>query len=292
MPSNTAAWLTGAKIKPLEVRSAECPSQLGENEIVIKNEALAINPVDWKMQDYALFPLNYPAILGQDVAGTVQEVGSSVSRFSKGDRVLGYAIGLITQKPRDGAFQEYTVVPANLASPIPSTLPFEHAAVLPLALSTAAAGLFQREYLALPPPSLDPKPTGQTLLVWGGASSVGSNAIQLAVAAGYEVVTTASAKNFEFTKKLGASQVFDYNSKTVVNEIVEALKGKAFAGVFDAIGADGANQNSLDIAAQSKGSKFVAAALMQPENIPAGVSAKVCNFFENFISLFGYIRGV
>ena len=273
MPSNTAAWLTAAKSNPLEVKTAPYTSP-GENEIVIKNGAVAVNPIDWKVQDYAFFPLIYPAILGQDVSGTVVQVGSAVSRFSKGDRVLGYALSLVTQKPSDGGFQEYTVVPAKLASQIPSSLPFENAAVLPLTLSTAAAGLFQKEYLALQHPSLDPKPNGQTLLVWEGASCVGSNAIQLAVAAGYEVVTTASPKNFELTKKLGASQVFDYNSKTVVNEIVEALKGKTVVGVLDAIGANGAIQNSLDILAQGEGNKFVATVLQPPENIPEGISAK------------------
>jgi NADPH:quinone reductase-like Zn-dependent oxidoreductase len=282
MPPNTAAWLTAAKAKPLEVKPSDYTSP-GENEIVIKNGALAINPVDWKIQDYAFFPLKYPAILGEDVAGTVVDVGSSVSRFSNCDRVLGHALGLATQKASDGAFQEYTVVSANVASPIPSTLSFESAAVLPLALSTAATGLFQKENLALQHPSLDPKPTGQTLLVWGGSSSVGSNAIQLAVAAGYVVLTTASPKNFEYTKKLGASQVFDYNSKTVTNEIVEALKGKTVAGVLDAIGADGAFQNSADVLAQSEGNKFIATVLQPPEDIPAGVSAKVCNFSEYFI---------
>lgn len=105
----------------------------------------------------------------------------------------------------DNAFQEYTVVPAHMASPIPSTLSFDHAAVIPLGLSTAAAGLFEKEYLAPQHPSVSPKPTGKALLIWGGSTSVGSNAIQLAVAAGYDVITTASPKNFDYVKKLAAS---------------------------------------------------------------------------------------
>ncbi|TVY49846.1 Zinc-binding alcohol dehydrogenase domain-containing protein cipB [Lachnellula occidentalis] len=273
MPSNTAAWLTAAKSNPLEVKTATYTSP-GDHEILVKNGAVAVNPIDWKTQDYAFFPLIYPTILGQDVAGTVVEVGSAVSRFRKGDRVLGHALSLFTKKPSDGGFQEYTIVTENLASQIPGALSFENAAVLPLGLSTAAAGLFQKEYLALQHPSLDPKPNGQTLLVWGGASSVGSNAIQLAVAAGYEVLTTASPKNFDYTKKLGASQVFDYHSKTVVADLVQALKGKTVVGVLDAVGANGAAQNSLDILAQGEGSKFVATVLKPPEHIPAGTSAK------------------
>ena len=112
--------------------------------------------------------------------------------------------------------------------------------MLPLGLSTAACGLFQKDYLALAyltvsPPSL----TGGTLPVWGRSTSVGSNAIQLAVAAGYEVVTTASAKNWEYVKKLGAGAAFDYNSESVVRGFVEAFKGKKCAGAV-AVGGAGA----------------------------------------------------
>lgn len=64
--------------------------------------------------------------------------------------------------------------------------------------------------------------TGQTVVVWGGSTSVGSNAVQLAVAAGYEVVTTASPRNFDHVRALGASAVFDYNSSTVVQDIIGA----------------------------------------------------------------------
>lgn len=100
-----------------------------------------------------------------------------------------------------------------MASLIPSTLFYESAAIIPLGLATAACGLFQKDHLAREYLSISSKPTGKALLVWGGSTSVDSNAIQLAVAGSYEVLTTASPKNFDYVKKLGASQVFDYNSK-------------------------------------------------------------------------------
>jgi NADPH:quinone reductase-like Zn-dependent oxidoreductase len=62
-------------------------------------------------------------------------------------------------------------------------------------------------------------------------------AVQLAIAAGYEVITTASAHNFDYVKKLGASQVFDYNSPTVQEDVLGAFKSKTLAGVMDSIGA-------------------------------------------------------
>ena len=134
---------------------------------------------------------------------------------------------------------------------------YESAAVLPLGLSTAACGLFQKDFLALQYPSVPPKPTGKTLLVWGGSTSVGSNAIQLAVAAGYEVITTASPKNFDYAKKLGASRVFDYNSKTAVRDIIAAFKGKTSPGRWPSALVGAA---CLDIVHGCKGDKFVSMA--------------------------------
>ncbi|KAK9341949.1 hypothetical protein V1522DRAFT_442085 [Lipomyces starkeyi] len=177
--------------------------------------------------------IKYPIILGSDVAGEVVEVCCAVTRFKVGDRVVGYAVG-IDEKFNSSAkcaFQTYTVLLAHMASQIPSTLSYESAAVLPLGLSTAACGLFQKGHLALEYPSVTPKLTDKTLLIWGGSTSVGSNAIQLAVAAGYEVITTASPSNFDYVKKLGASQVFDYNGKTIVDDLIHAFKGKKLAGV-------------------------------------------------------------
>ncbi len=256
MPTNTAAWL-GAKQAKLEVKSAPYTSPR-ENEIVVKNHAVAINPVDWIIQVASVYRwITYPFVLGSDVAGEVVEVGNAVTRFKVGDRVLGHAVGTDKDRnnPAEGAFQEYTVLLAHMAAPIPRTMPYENAAVLPLGLSTAACGLFQKDQLALQHPSATPTPTGQTLLVWGGSTSVGSNAIQLAVAAGYEVITTSSPRNFAYVKKLGARQVFDYNSTTVVTDIIAAFQGKTLAGAL-AIGT-GSAEPCADIVHACDGAKFI-----------------------------------
>ena len=273
MPSNTAAWLT-AKGVPLEVKSSPYTSP-GENEIVVKNGAVAINIVDWSLQDMGetLFPwLTYPHVLGADVAGEVVEVGSAVSRFQIGDRVIGHAIGNRTSKSPNGAFQMYTVVLAHMASPIPSSLTYESAAVLPLAVSTAACGLFQKDHLALQYPSISHRPAGKALLIWGGSSSVGSNAIQLAVAAGYEVITTASPKNFDYVKKLGASQAFDYHSNTIVDDLIDAFKGKTIAGALAVT--RGSGEACVEVVDKSIGDKFVSMAMPVPDNLPSGVGTK------------------
>lgn len=84
---NQAAWLKEAN-SPLEVGPAPMPTAAA-GEIIVKNAAIAINPVDWHQQDVGVFVQRFPAIIGCDVAGEVHEVGSGVSRFKEGDRVIG-----------------------------------------------------------------------------------------------------------------------------------------------------------------------------------------------------------
>lgn len=124
------------------------------------------------------------------------------------------------------------MVPTSATCPIPVSIKYEAASVLPLSVSTAAAELYQHDYLALPLSSTSPKKTGKTLLVWGGSSSVGSTAIQLATASGLKVVTTASVKNFEYCK-LGAKEVFHYSSKDIVAELVAAMQVADLAGAYN-----------------------------------------------------------
>lgn len=86
-PTNQAAYLVKAG-QPLEVRDAPLPTA-GPGEIIVKNAAIAINPLDWHMADFEVFIQQWPAILGCDVAGVVHEVGAGVERFQVGDRIIG-----------------------------------------------------------------------------------------------------------------------------------------------------------------------------------------------------------
>jgi NADPH:quinone reductase-like Zn-dependent oxidoreductase len=271
VPTNRAAWLTGKQVIPVAVHDAPYTPP-GPNEIVVKSAAIAINIVEAMKQamgDNMMPWIRYPFVLGHDVAGEVVDVGSKVSRFQVGDRVLGDAVSIDKRSNRscEGAFQEFVVLRENLASPIPASLSYERACVLPLALSTAACALYMKDYLALDSPSLQPQKNGKVVLVWGGSTSVGCNAIQLAAASGYEVITTASPKNFSLVKSLGASHVFDYHNTTAVPEIIELLKGKSLAGAI-AIG-DKSMEACIKIVAASPGVKFIAqASLPMPNQIP------------------------
>ncbi|KAI8942114.1 hypothetical protein NX059_000208 [Plenodomus lindquistii] len=152
---------------------------------------------------------------------------------------MGHAFSLMTNDPTHGGFALYTACNATVVSKIPSSLDYNSAAVLPLALSTAATCLYKKETLALPLPTADPTSTGKSVLIWGGSSSVGSAAVQLAAASGIKVISVASKHNVDKVKSLGAAAVFDYNSKSVTDDILAAIEGTEYAGVCDAIGTAG-----------------------------------------------------
>ena len=255
---NTAAWIPAKKAR-LQVGPAPVPTPRAD-EIVVANRAVAVNPIDWVVQDTGSLVIRwitYPFVLGSDLAGDVVAIGSAVTRFAVGDRVLSHAVGVDRKRnsAAEGSFQERTVALERMSCPIPASMTYEDAAVLPLGVSTAACGLFQSDHLGLAHPGADPAPTGQTVLVWGGSTSVGSNAIPLAVAAGYEVVTTASPKNSDYVRALGAAGVVDHHSPGAVADVVAALAGRQVAGAL-AIGTGSARACS-DVVAACEGRRFV-----------------------------------
>lgn len=261
MSPNSAAWLT-APFEPLEV--AEAPLVAPEaGQIRVRNRAVAINPIDrykQKMGNPVYGWLKYPMILGFDLSGEVEAVGAGVTRFRIGDRVLAHATGMekIRNKASESAFQLYTNVMAHMASPIPDTMTFQAAAVLPLALSTAACGLFADDQLDLDLPASTATDKGETVLIWGGSTSVGCNAIQLAKAAGYRVVTTASPHNFDYLKSLGADEVHDYKGDDVADRLAHALSGDMMAGAL-AMG-EGSARACIAVLGACNGNKKVAIA--------------------------------
>ncbi|MCJ1266649.1 hypothetical protein MMC22_006534 [Lobaria immixta] len=240
-PENQAAWLPASKVTPLQIGPAPYTPP-GTGQLVVRNHALGINPVDWAKQllgDALLGYIRYPIVIGEDVSGTVVAVGDGVSRFRVGDRVLAVAGALTSNVPAEGGFQLYTVIREWFATPLPEHVSFEQACALPLALLTASIGLFSKDHLGLDLPTVPERPTtsadgesSRVVIVAGGASTVGGTAVQLAASAGYEVVSTASPKNFDHVKRLGAAHVFDYKSATVVDDLSAAVRGRQLCGCF------------------------------------------------------------
>ncbi|KAG7101127.1 Trans-enoyl reductase himH like protein [Verticillium longisporum] len=168
MTANQAAWITGSKTYPLELGPAPYPKP-GPGEIVIRAQAIALNPVEWRVQARDMFKNSYPFIIGADAAGYVEQVGENVTHVQVGQHVMGYCMGLGVDKPAFGAYQKFLFVFASLVAPIPDDVSFEQAAVLPLALTTVAAGLYHPDHLTLPLPNTKPVPVNKGILVWGGS---------------------------------------------------------------------------------------------------------------------------
>lgn len=169
----------------------------------------------------------------------------------------------------------YTTLPEHLAVRIPDDLPFTSAAVLPLALATAASGLFEPMYLGISAPSASsPRQRMEkgVILVWGGSSSVGSCAVQLAVAAGFTVFATSSTKNFDYMRDLGAAMVFDYNDPDVVDQIVTAIGDKSMFEAYDAIASDTTALACANVLRNSGGKVYCTRPISKQLELPSGVT--------------------
>ncbi|MCJ1381389.1 hypothetical protein MMC17_004499 [Xylographa soralifera] len=264
MATNRSVWQDKTGV-PGAIREDLVP-KLEDPQLLVKVHAWAVNPADAMLQDISLPFVKYPVILGQDVAGTVEEVGpTAAKKFKVGDRVFGFS--------HNNGFKEYVTLNYTLADKIPDALSFSEAAVFPLCITTSSFALFGKDYLALPFPSLNPSSTGKSVLIWGGSSAVGSNAIQLAKAAGLEVVTTCSAHNFDYVKSLGADKVFDHHSPSVTDDVAAELDKGTCAGIYMAAGKVA---EACEVSHKSKQKLFVASSNpVMPEDAPEGVEAKM-----------------
>ncbi|KAH8918240.1 GroES-like protein [Atractiella rhizophila] len=204
-----------------------------KGEVLVKNVAVAANPKDWKIPYY--IP-QWVAVEGNDVAGYVEEVGEGVTGFTKGDKVAGFSE--MIKHTRNGAFQQYTIVPSHTLFPLPPETSFEEASTYPLAFMTAAIGLFQKLKLPTPlkPVSAEDK---FPILIWGASTSVGAYAVQLAKLSGLEVIGVAGSST-KYAKEIGADEVIDYRGKSP-KELAAAFRaalngrGAQVTRVYDAI---------------------------------------------------------
>lgn len=259
--------------KPGIIRESTIYSDLVDNEILVKVHAWAVNPCDALLQDQALPFITYPFRPGEDCAGVVEAVGSAAAAtFQVGDRITGFAMGATSKEVKHAAFQEYVVLDHRVACKIPETLSFGEASVFPLCIITSSFALFHQDYLGLPFPSVDPKKIDKSVLIWGGSSAVGSNAIQLAKAAGFQVITTCSARNFGYVESLGADKAFDYNSPSVIDDVATELDQRTCAGIYHAAGKVAM---TCLVSYKTKQKPFVATSTPPMEgDVPEGVTAK------------------
>jgi NADPH2:quinone reductase len=187
---------------PQSLLDVELPTPVaGEHDLLVRVEAVSVNPVDTKLRAPKPQVETSPRVLGYDAAGVVEAVGSAVAGFQPGDRV--YYAGDVT---RPGSNAQFQAVDARLAALMPHNLDFADAAALPLVAITAWELLFQRM-----PFDSEHGGEGKSLLVIAGAGGVGSIAIQLARRAGFTVIATASrAESADWCRAMGARYVVNH----------------------------------------------------------------------------------
>ncbi len=184
--------------------------QAGPGEVLIKVHASSVNPVDWKVRaGYLQQMMKYkmPMIPGWDVSGVVEAVGAGATRLKAGDVVY-----CLADLSRDGAYAEYVVVKEAVVAMKPKSIDHTTAAAIPLAALTAWQALNDGAKLA----------AGQTLLIHGAAGGVGTFAVQFAKLKSARVIATASKKNHEFLRSLGADETIDYNT-TKFEDVVHGV---------------------------------------------------------------------
>ena len=167
-------------------------------EVLVRVHAAGVNPIDWKVREGEMkdfWPHKFPLILGWDLSGVVEELGRGVSRFKIGDEVYS-----LPDPTRNGAYADYIVAREPELALKPNWLHHIRAAAVPLAALTAWQSLFDTAQLQ----------PGQRVLIHAGSGGVGHFAVQLAKWKGAYVFATASTKNQELLRELGADETIDY----------------------------------------------------------------------------------
>jgi len=217
-------------IEQLQIKEYPRPA-CGENELLVRVKATSVNRADL-LQREGKYPQPFGAspILGLDMAGVVEEVGSMCKgNFQPGDRVFGLLNG--------GGYGEYATILEEMAIPIPDNMSFEEAAAIPEVFLTAYQTLFWLGKLK----------RNETVLIHAGASGVGTAAIQLAKTIGAtSMVTVGSAEKQKACLKLGAKFAFNYHEGPFSAQVKSSTHGQGVHLVLDFIGAPYFEQN-LDV---------------------------------------------
>ncbi|MEL6862975.1 MAG: NAD(P)H-quinone oxidoreductase [Bacteroidota bacterium] len=206
-----------------------------ENEVLVRVQATALNRADL-LQRKGKYPPppGVSSILGLEMAGVVEEVGTGVTKWRKGDKVCGLLSG--------GGYAEYALIHEDLALPIPQQFSMEEAAAIPEVFLTAYQAL---KWLS----KLQPK---ERILIHAGASGVGTAAIQLARFMGAEVIVTASASKHARCMELGAALAIDYQSQEFYQKVMEYTDKKGVDVIIDFIAAPYFDANIRSLATDGR----------------------------------------
>lgn len=222
-----------------------------EGEILIKVNAVSVNPMDIKVRSGALkehMPVKLPFIPGLDLAGTVEAIGNNVSRLKVGDQVFATGFG--------GTYAEYATIKAEQAALVPSNITLPKAAALAVSLVTGYTFLVENGELK----------AGQKVLIQGASGGVGGIMVQMAKALGAHVIGTASTAGVETVRSFGADEVIDYKTQDFTQLVKEVDL------VIDLVGGE-TQKRSFEVV--KKGGKLLSAVAPPAQDLAEkhGVSA-------------------
>jgi NADPH2:quinone reductase len=220
--------------RPDALYTSEIPKpEPGPEEVLVKVHAVGLNPADYKLAASGHPDWEYPVVLGLDVAGVVEEVGSEVAEWEAGDPVYYHG-----DPTKPGGYGQYALAAAHTLAWLPEGISYTVAAALPCAGFSAYQALHRK--LRVQP--------GKTILIHGGAGGVGGFAVQLAKAAGLKVIATCSPHNERFVKDLGANFVIDYKTDNVADRVATLTEELGVDYIVDTVGQESATA-SLDMLA-------------------------------------------
>lgn len=242
----------------------------GPDEVVVSIKAVALNGLDNYMLELGAFVGQWPAVAGSDVAGIIESVGPSSSTSAQdtlkpGARVLAMteAFSKLAQPPY-GGFQEKVLVHTSKVTPIPDSLGFADAAIIPISVWTSWLAM---RTIGIQNDTKYSSSDKKGFLVWGASSSIGSAGVQIARSLGYEVYASASPQHHEYLKSLGASVVVDHRDPAAaVESLISAAKSRGVT-ITEAYHAIGDLKPVLDVVAGFGGGKVVTA-IPPNENSP------------------------
>jgi len=221
--------------------------QASGQEVLVRVRATSVNRIDLLVREgYPGVKVEFPHILGADIAGVVERTGGAVSRFKEGDRVLAWPLIACGECPLclrgrswlcvswkyfglhiDGSYAEYVSVPEESLLPMPEGISFEEAATLPVAGLTAYHALVGVGGLK----------EGETALIWGGSGGLGTFAVQVAKALGARVIATVGRDEKRVKlEELGADLVLNHH-KDVTEAVQEFTGGLGVEVILDSVGA-------------------------------------------------------
>jgi NADPH:quinone reductase-like Zn-dependent oxidoreductase len=233
---------------PEVLRYGELPDPVaGAGQILVEIHAASINGADWKVRDGGAYATisTFPYILGRDFSGLVSAVGSGVTDFKVGDAVLG-----VCDVGQEGTYCEKIAMKASICAKKPDDISHVDAAALALVGLTALVSVEDTLKLA----------RGETILIHGGAGGVAGFAIELAKHIGARVITTASAANHDYVRKLGADEVIDYRTQDFT-KLVSNIDC-----VFDTVGGE-VTQRSFQVLKPGGRAAFISSGAKAP--VPA-----------------------